>query len=431
MQSMKRTFFLAVILALLVGFLPSRPVSAAAIQVTHTFDGYDQNQNNYCTLRMAIVAANENRPVGRCAAGKANEMDVILLSPGSYQLDRAGDDFVCSSQDKANNNCYYGDLDITESLMIAGTSNVTIHATILNNRIFHINTNGSVVLSNLTLRYGVAPTTESMVDKKGMGGAIYNQKGSVTVVDSVIESNNGPNGGGGIANASGASLKITNSILKNNVARIGGGILNNGLLEVKDSLIFNNMGSERGGGLNNDVNTGSAVMVNVTISKNDSPEGSALFSQSNIQIVNSTIAQNTSGAALYITGIGNIVNSIVAGHEAVNCLISGSGFHSLGYNLIDQADCSFAIGSDKVVNEPDLTKLIGTMDHPVKGERMYVLPAGSPAIDGGTNAHCPSNDQRGLFYIRPRTGADVCDIGSYEVTAVYTVEKIFLPTVGR
>lgn len=429
--SIQRSFFLAVILALLVGFLPPKAVSAAYIQVTHTYDGYNQNQNNYCTLRMAIVAANENRPVGRCAAGSATEMDTIILGPGSYQLDRVGDDFACTSQDKDSGNCYYGDLDITESLMISGTSNVTIHATLLNNRIFHINTTGSVVLSNLTLKLGVAPTIEAGLIRPGLGGAVYNQKGTLTINHSVIDGNNGPNGGGGIANESGAYTKITGSILRNNVSRIGGGILNNGVIEVKDSLIFNNTGSERGGGFNNNVNTGTAYLTNVTISNNGSPEGSALFSQSTLHIVNSTIAENTLGEAIYITGGGTIVNTIVAGHVASNCLISASVFFSHGYNLFDDPSCTIATGTDKVVAEPDLTKLVGTMDHAGKGETMYVLPAGSPAIDGGTNAHCPSNDQRGLYYIRPRTGADVCDIGSYEVTAVFTVEKMLLPAVRR
>jgi hypothetical protein len=48
-----------------------------------------------------------------------------------------------------------------------------------------------------------------------------------------------------------------------------------------------------------------------------------------------------------------------------------------------------------------------------------LLP-GSPAIDKGTNAGCPSTDQRGV----PRPQHNICDIGAYEF-----VVRIFLPLV--
>jgi hypothetical protein len=440
MNKYPRLIFLALILAFAFSLARPYRVSAASILVTVTYDGYDQNNPNICTLRMAIVAANENRQVGRCAAGSPNEIDVITFyQPGRYVLNRAGDDPAnCSDADKAAGKCYYGDLDITEKLTILGdvTANpnqlIEIEASSLSNRIFHVNATGTVTLRKLKLFSGIAPTTENANPTPGRGGSIYNQKGQLVVESSVVESNIGPFGGGGIATELGASTLVIGSVIFNNQGVIGAGLLNNGSLQVKDSLIYKNKATDRGGGLNNNWNTSTALFTNVTISANDAPDGSALFSQSNVQIFNSTIASNTGqNQALLVSGTGTIKNSIVIGHANGNCLVTGTSFTSSGYNLFNGAGCSIAIASDIKSTESDLTKLIGTMNYEVSNQTMFVLPAGSPAINGGTNIGCIENDQRGIFWKRPRTNSDVCDIGSYETTAVEVLLKVFLPYTRR
>jgi hypothetical protein len=442
MVKKSRLLIVALILAFSASLMQPYKVQAASILVTVTSDGYDENQGNFCTLRMAIVAANENRPVGRCAAGSATEVDVITFNQsGLYFLNRFGDDpAVCSDADKAADKCYRGDLDITQSVIILGPASggVTIEASQIKNRIFHINTTGSVTLRNLTIKAGFAPNEENGV-LSGLGGGIYNQKGTLSVENSVIEGNNA-DGGGGIHTQVNATTRISGSVIFNNSANAGAGIMNNGKLDVRDSLIYKNRATAAGGGFNNNDNRAAAVFTNVTLASNDAGGGgSALFNQASVQIINSTISANTGSKALYISGPGTIINTILVGNASGNCFFNGNGipFFTQGGNLLDKPDCPFPPDPQRTIDKPDqqssklVSEIIGTMNYETNKQTMYVLPAGSPAIDGGTNNGCADNDQRGLFYKRPRTASNVCDIGSYEVGATHVVMQVYLPITRR
>jgi hypothetical protein len=91
----------------------------------------------------------------------------------------------------------------------------------------------------------------------------------------------------------------------------------------------------------------------------------------------------------------------------------GGGFSSLGYNLADDASCSFTAPGDLVVADARLYPL-GNFGGPTK---THYLMTGSPAIDAGS-ANCPPPqiDQRGE--VRPFDGDDDgtanCDIGAVE-----------------
>ena len=81
---------------------------------------------------------------------------------------------------------------------------------------------------------------------------------------------------------------------------------------------------------------------------------------------------------------------------------------SLGHNLIgDDTGCGFAPVTGDLVNSVPLLGLLRDNGGPTF---THALLPGSPAIDAGDDARCPSTDQRGV----PRPQGAACDIGAYE-----------------
>ena len=432
MQIKSRVIFLSLILALAMTLLRPYRASAATIEVNMFTDAYDENQKVFCTLRMAVVAANENRSVGACAAGSSVDMDLIILSSSSsykYQLD-------LNEEIGASDSARSGDLDITGSLTISGFSaeSTTIQGTLLDDRIFHIKTTGVVVLRNLTIKNGKALTGLY----KGVGGGILNEQGNLTVDGCMITGNDGSKAGGGISNKLGATVLVTGSTIQSNTSDSGAGIHNNGYVTVRNSLIYDNRAKSTGGGFVNNLDS-TAVLFNVTISTNQGDTGSGIFSQSTITITNSTIADNIKNPTGSGQGAGIVIapntkaliaNSIIARHE-FNCGSptgnNPSYFISRGGNLEDKNTCLFNATRDQHdIADPGMN--LGLVLDLGGQTKYYSLIEGSIAIGGAIQDFCPAYDQRGIFFGR-KDGA--CDIGSFEFGAVEEKINVFLPTVRR
>jgi hypothetical protein len=104
-----------------------------------------------------------------------------------------------------------------------------------------------------------------------------------------------------------------------------------------------------------------------------------------------------------------LTNTIVADNGVENC---DGNISSLGHNLTDDTSCGLTEPSDLVVADAMLGPL---QDNGGPTETHDLLPGGtttpgSPAIDAGDNAACPTTDQRGV--VRPQGAA--CDIGAVE-----------------
>ena len=89
--------------------LSSKASSESVIPVDTTID--DNEINGNCTLREAIIAANTDTAVDLCPAGMGD--DIIVLPNGVYSLTISG---------VSENASFTGDLDITASVIISGTS---------------------------------------------------------------------------------------------------------------------------------------------------------------------------------------------------------------------------------------------------------------------------------------------------------------------
>jgi cysteine-rich repeat protein len=207
---------------------------------------------------------------------------------------------------------------------------------------------------------------------------------SADITDSTFDSNGAGAFGGGVYDDANAPLTITRSTFSGNVSQLGGGLL---FLSGSDLNIENS-----------------------TFSGND---GSAVANTGTAQIVNATFFGNRSlvpGAAIVGTGAVTITNSALVSEVGDNCqhpIVSG------GHNLDADGSCGLAFSGDQNV-DPQLGPLADN-----GGATFTHVPlTGSPAIDGGDNASCPSADQRGVG--RPLDGdgdgTAICDIGTVEVT---------------
>ncbi len=158
--------------------------TTSTITVTSTQDAV--NNDGFCTLREAIIAANNHKSSGRlageCLASKGT--DTIFLPSGTYTLTRTDSGNEDSSAT--------GDLDIRTDLILQGigTSSPVIRAINFHDRVFQI-ISGKVTISGITVQGG---------NVSGNGGAIEND-GTLTLLNSLISANQASGQGGAIFNS--------------------------------------------------------------------------------------------------------------------------------------------------------------------------------------------------------------------------------------
>lgn len=292
--------------------------------------------------------------------------------------DNAGDviNFSCS-----------GDITLTSTLTITGNmtldgsgQSVTLDG---NNavQVLFVNSGVTFVLKALTVANGLNSAST------GLSGGLYNDFGTVDIINSTFVNNSAPNGGygGGIFNA--GSIVITGSTFTNNSANYGGALTDTGTMTLIDSTVAANTATDNGGGI---------------------------WANSTVSIAFSTFAYNKAtlgyGGGIYNGGTVSTVGSIVAENTAgtgTNC------FNSLtdnGYNLENVTDCGFT-GTGSLQNtNPQLASALASNGGLTQ---TLALQQGSPAIDTVPLAICPPTDQRGNA--RPDDASETaCDIGAYE-----------------
>jgi CSLREA domain-containing protein len=235
---MRRFVFLAVVAMVMAGVLASLPAAqAATFTVTTAAD--EQNTNNQCSLREAIINANQNNQSGSadCPAGVGEDTINFQpsLSPATITL---------GSQ-----------LTITDSaglVIDGGSAKITVSG---NNavRVFEVGTptvsGVKLTLNNLTVANGRAI----------LGGGILNESSNtLTVRNSTLSGNSARAAGGGIHNNSPGTLTVRNSTLWGNSATedfgTGGSISSNGgSATLKNTIVAN---SPSGGNCSGTVTNG-------------------------------------------------------------------------------------------------------------------------------------------------------------------------------
>ncbi len=447
------------------------PTAGAATLTVNTLD--DTNgDDNWCTLREAITAANANSDYYGCTGTGTNYGDdtirfdvsgTITLtsslsfsafsSPQVLTIDGTGQTITISGDNtfpimvvSSNFQLTLENLQVTKGKPgIMNTGNLTItNSTFSDN---HFDTGGAIYNLNgdsLT----VTNSTFSNNSATGIGGgALFNYDGSSLTVTNSTFSSNSAGSGGGILNFSGAinitssifsennagtggsisnlgTLTVTNSTFSGNrtngtIVSAGGSIYNTGTLAVTSSTFSNNNAfgagiPTAGGGISN--NQGTLTVTNSTFSGNSSNGyGGGIANGSTLTVINSTFSGNSasagSGGNLFNSGTLTLKNTILANSPSGgDCASSGGTINASGANLVeDGTTCT--IPGNLITADPQLGPLANNGG---PTQTMALLP-GSPAIDAADNAICdaePVNhlDQRGVT--RPQ--GTQCDIGAYE-----------------
>jgi CSLREA domain-containing protein len=361
---------------------------AATFVVTKTADTNDGVCDSDCSLREAIIAANNNPGA-----------DIITLPAGNYVLTIAGADEDASAT---------GDLDITDSVTIngAGAASTIVDAGGIVDRVFHI-LGGTVAFNDITIRNGLPPSGEN-------GAGIFNASGNLTLTRCVISGNTTTGGGNGAGIfMDGFTLIDSTTISGNNTGGggNGGGVYDNsGAVTIQSSTIALNsaLTNGDGGGIYNNAN--GMVLTNCTLNQNSAFDGGGIFNNGVIvNAINVTIADNSAsatGGGINNNGTVAITSSIVADN------IADTGPQCQGVVSDGGTNLQFP-GTDCGASIPSADPLLVPLGDNGGPTQTMALNPGSPAIDAATEIcpPTPPTDQRGIT--RPQGAA--CDIGAFEL----------------
>lgn len=401
--------FLIILSALMFTALPS---FGSDFFVTKTEDTNDGSCSDDCSLREAIIAANDS----------SSDSNTIYVPAGTYWITLPGD-----NEDEAAS----GDFDITNSMTIIGDG---MDATIINalgffgvhDRVFQVSAPESEVeFKNLGIYGGYALGTA--LESAAGGGVFITDAREVYFYRCHLYRNEAVYGGAisfedADDNALNNTLTIRESLVERNEAYIAGGIYASDISLIVDRSTITGNSSEIAGGLFADRVL--AEILNSTFYKNIAPAASEMWflqncgltfshstlvsSDSNIEMIDIAYSEDNTFPLFFM-------NSIVWGR----CWPEASEFFATYGRNIGEPMNTCGFGESDIILESD-PLLLPLGDY--GGLTPTAPPAlGSPAIDnggflGGTTFSNPTIDQRGIP--RPQSGdgnaSEEWDIGSVE-----------------
>ncbi len=286
-----------------------------------------------------------------------------------------------------------------------------------------IDNTGLLTVTHSTISYNEA-LSPTIPNATGQGGGISNVLSGTAVLDNVVIAHNHTAvSGAGIWNDS--QLSMWRTAVDGNSASsgfgTGGGIVNSSgaTLQVIESTISRNAVIASGGGIQN---AGTLTITNSTISGNHANGGGGLYNQDTAFIEFSTLSENGALAGGNLNGAAGTISmthTLIADFDGgANCFWAAATIVSLDYNIASDDSCPLSQANDL----PNTDVLLGPLQDNDGPTETHALLSGSPAIDAGDLAACPTTDQRG--YGRPF--GPTCDRGAYE-NGFY----IYLPFITR
>lgn len=413
-----------ILVATMLLLLVAGSIQAATIIVDSTEDeNGDSPANGTCTLREAVLAANNNLAVDGCIAGEATPtVDVIQVPPWVFALT------IPETGDASG-----GSLDLLEDVVVegSGSQKTTIDGLGAYIAGFNVDAAAVVEISDLCVRNagagGITNRGELTLSRSWITQNSYDgvKNWGIATIDSCRITRNSPStgSGGGVYNNGG--ITILSSTIADN---IGAGVTTVvGTLLIEDSTVS---GNNRGGV----VGFGGMQILNSTISSNHLVPGLVAAAVSvtldGVLLLNNVTI--TGNSADYVSGIYvqpdavvQLQNTVVGGNSlAPGCLIYGI-LATTGGNIESPGNtCGFNDPTDQAnVAAEDLA--IGPLAHHGGPTRTCGLEPGSVAIDGGVSVGpihgCPGQDQRG----QPRNDG-LCDAGAVEVQSGENMEVVFV-----
>ncbi len=292
------------------------PAYAAPITVT-TLTAQGPNPDGNCTLREALIAANENSGEDACAAGEALDTDTIgfavngtialsTLTGGDLDVepDTAAGPLVIDGNGAGTTVISGGNEDRVINLLGTGTIDLTIR--------------------DLTIRNGKTASHGG-----GIAGLLGGQVLKLRVEDSVVDSNEaGDNtGGGGIAVLAGlgSELDVVESTVSTNMATdatngAGAGIVAFGTVDVTidHSTISGNINSgPYGGGLSIQQNSVLTVENGSRISSNQAGQGAGIYWAPTTPSTTKIVVRDSEVRGNGATGVGGGIDHANADHGEI------------------------------------------------------------------------------------------------------------------
>ncbi len=285
------------------------------------------------------------------------------------------------------------------------------------------------------------------------GGGIFLNTDTVRITESSINANRAFSNGGGIANWTSARTTISRSTIADNQGSAGGGLTNEGTIEVISSLITRNRAGGGGGIFNSRVASVTDSTISMNVATGDGGGIRQFEFAPTMEIIRTTIVNNTSEGGSGIRGRANfdVSHSIIAGNVLdagvpddldLDGRTIGGVFNLIGDpnsagGMIDGTDGNI-VGQDDGSGGRELldvaTVLASLADNGGPTQTHALIP-GSPAIDAGDPNFDPSSfdppalyDQRGTGFDRVVNGnqdlTPRIDIGAFEfpVAATLVVE---------
>ena len=472
MHVFKKLFYAFLCAGFVTAALGTQPAYAASIVVNTNADNL--TDDGFCTLREAITTANSDTNINTsdCATGSGADVitfaaDYTITLVGS-QLPAITSNITINGRGVANTILQANAAPNTANyrvLEIGATGNLTLDGvTIRNGRC-----NGSCATSSSSgggmYNNSSSPTLTNVTfsaNSADYGGGMYNSSSSPALTNVTFSGNTATSGGGGGMYNDNSNPTLTNVTFSANSATMpssnGGGMYNDGSSPTLTNVTFNANSARFGGGGMYNYNNSSPALTNVTFSANSTDFGGGgmyNYWNSSPTLTNVTFSGNSAnnnGGGMYnywnssptLTNAtfsansadfgdgGGMYNDNSSSPTLTNVIIANSTFGGDCYNnggtlnaasannLIEGAfdACGLINGSNGniVGQDPNL----GALANNGGFTQTFALQAGSPAINTGTNAGCPADDQRGVF--RPMNVT--CDIGAYE----YSSDATF-PTV--
>jgi CSLREA domain-containing protein len=329
---------LALALTLTIVIVSLQPVKAATITVNTTTDGFNDDEN--CSLREAIQAANTNAAVDACPAGSSSGTDTITFAAATDGIP------IVLAGLAAENANVSGDLDVLDGgdLVIQGngTDNTIIDGDGID-RVFHICPGGScdsrVTLSGVTIRNGTVTLSG--------GGGLRNEGGATILDASAILTSIAINGGG-IANF--ATLNIQNGTHIGEPGAgnwafggNGGGIYNYaGTTTIDASSVISNTAFNNGGGIWSqvtlNVQNGSQIGANAADGTDTEDGGGGIYNYAGTTTVDSSdVISNTArrGGGLYT--LLDSTTTVNGSSVSSNTAMSGGGIYNNGTTTVDDS----------------------------------------------------------------------------------------------
>ncbi len=396
---------------------PTLDAQAATIFVNTTTDELDNIvPNNKCSLREAIISANNNSNFGGCTSSGSYGTDTVRVPSGTFILTR---ELPCVF----DQDC--GGLNILSNMTLDGAgpgSTIIRQQTSLFTSTLTLgefNKKVTVTIKDVTLRSPGATSS-----------TLFNQNATTRLENSIVEDSSDE----GIFNSDGSTLTIVKSIIRNNNNK---GILNRGVLTISDSTIAGNDAFGDGGGIAQQSTGGPTTITNTTISGNSaSGTGGGIFvNGGTFNIANSTITGNS--ATNFVGGIfrsstaGQVIlsNTIVAGNTA-NAVPDCSGAFASGGNnfigIVTSACTGFSslFGDQRGTETTPLNPQLGPLADNGGPTPTHALLRGSSAIDRGNPSICPTTDQRGVAraFDGNNDSFTFCDIGAFEYNTPFSAD---------